>query len=49
MTARKSIIQANLSELYEKYKNSNYKLLELIKLKKENNINYDEKITLKNF
>ena len=46
---RKSIIQANLSNLYNKYKNSNYKLLRLIKIKKENNINYDEEITLDNF
>ena len=46
---RKDLIQKNLNSLTTKYKNSDYKLLELIKFKKKHRINFDEKITLDNF
>jgi hypothetical protein len=46
---RKKIILYNLNKVSKKYKNSKYRLLELIKLKKKYNFKYDEKITLENF
>jgi len=46
---RKKLIQKNLHNLLTKYKNSDYKLLDLLKIKNKYNIAYDEKITLNNF
>ena len=46
---REKLIVQNIYSISEKYKNSDYKLLKLIKFKKEHNIKYDEKITLNNF
>jgi hypothetical protein len=46
---RKKLILQNIYSISEKYKDSDYKLLKLIKFKKNHNIRYDEKITLVNF
>lgn len=46
---RKNLILKNLYNLLWKYNNSNYKLLDLVKLKKNHNIDYNKKINLKNF
>jgi hypothetical protein len=49
LEARRNIILDNLNNISNKYKDSDYKLLKLIKFKKKYNIKYDEKITLDNF
>jgi hypothetical protein len=46
---RKKLISQNVYSVSKKYKNSDYKLLKLIKIKSKHNIKYYEKITLNNF
>ncbi len=49
LETRKLLVEKNLYNLYDKYKNEDYNFYKKTKLKIENGILYDEKITISNF